>query len=245
MADDPRHPGQPSASVNAAGAPVERPLRLSEVLAEAIRVYAERFWAAIGLGAVFGAVVLLAGFVPELVAIPILAVAFTVAWAAATRLVAGDSFAEAWSQVAVRAPSLAVFTVTASLPFALAVRQLFLIVFAVAWLALMGFSIPVAVAERAPEGLDFVHRLGFGLQRSIRLARAEYFHAFGVMAALVLVYVFAAGLLVVLLIGFAENSGGAALTLVTIVLAPFFFLGFAVLYFDQRARADGGRPAVR
>jgi hypothetical protein len=239
----PRRPAHPAASANGAGgAPVERPLRTSEVLAETVRLYGDRFWAAVGLGVVSGGFFVAAGLVPELVAIPLLSVAVTCGWAAATRLVAGDSFSEAWSQVAVRAPALAVFTVTASLPFALAVSQLFLILFAVAWLALTGFSIPVAMVERPPEGQDFIHRLGFGLQRSIRLARAEYLHAVGVIAVLVIVYVVFALLLAGLLVGFAENSGGAALTLVTVVLAPFFFLGLAVLYYDQRARAEGRRP---
>ena len=221
--------------------PVERPLNLGEVIAETIRVYGDRFRAAIGLGLVFGVVFVAVGFVPELIAIPLLALAMTAAWAAATRLVVGDGFGEAWGQVAVRAPALLVFTLVASLPFAVAVSQLVLIVFAVAWLALTGFAIPVAVAERPPDGRSFLHRLGFGLQRSIELARVEYFHAVGVIAALVIAYLVFGFLLGALLVGFAENGGLAAVALVQVVLAPFFFLGLAVLYFDQRARAVSSR----
>jgi hypothetical protein len=233
-----------AASANGSGhGPIQRPLALSELLAETIRIYGDRFRAAIGLGLVFGAFFLAAGVVPELLAIPLLSIGFTLAWGASTRLVAGDTFSEAWAQVLRRAPLLAVFTVVASLPFALAVSQLFLILFAVAWLALVGFSIPVAVVERPPDDRDFVHRLAFGLQRSIQLARAEYFHAAGAIAALVIVYVVFGFLLAGLLVGFAENSGVAALTLVQIVLAPFFFLGVAVLYFEQRARAEGRKPS--
>ena len=39
------------------------------------------------------------------------------------------------------------------------------------------------------------------------------------------------------LIGFADNGGIAAAALVQLVLAPFFFLGLCVLYYEQRARA--------
>ena len=222
--------------------PVERPLNLGEVIAETVRVYGDRFRPAIALGVVYAVVYVTVGYVPDVVAIPLLAVAITAAWAAATRLVVGDGLGEAWGQVALRAPALLVFTLVASLPFALAVTQLVLIVFAVAWLALTGFAIPVAVAERPEaDGRGLFQRLGFGLQRSIELARAEYFHAVGVIAALVIAYVVFGVLLGGLLVGFAENSGPAAGALVQVVLAPFFFLGLAVLYFDQRARAVSSR----
>jgi hypothetical protein len=221
--------------------PVERPLNLGEVIAETIRVYGERFRQALGLGVVYSAVYVAVGYAPDLVAIPLLAIAITGAWAAATRLVAGDAFVEAWGQVAVRAPALLVFTLVASLPFALAVSQLELLLFAVAWLALAGFAIPVAVAERPENGQAFFQRLGFGLQRSIQLARLEYFHAVGVIAALVIAYIVFGILLGGLLVGFAENSGAAAGALVQVVLAPFFFLGLAVLYYEQRARRPVGR----
>ncbi len=52
-----------------------------------------------------------------------------------------------------------------------------------------------------------------------------------------MIYVFFGQLLVALLRGFADNGGLAATALVQIVLAPFFFLGLSVLYFEQKARA--------
>jgi hypothetical protein len=225
--------------------PVERPLNLGEVFAETVRVYGDRFRAAIGLGLVYAVVYMASGYVPALLAIPLLAIAVTAAWAAATRLVAGDAFGEAWSQVVLRAPALLVFTLVASLPFALAVTQLVLILFAVAWLALTGFAIPVAVVERPEEEQSFFARLGFGLHRSIELSRVEYFHAVGVIAALVLAYLVFGILLGGLLVGFAENSGPAAGALVQVVLAPFFFLGLAVLYFEQRARVGARAVSSR
>ena len=225
--------------------PVERPLALGEVFAETIRIYGERFWAASGIGAVAAAAFVVGGLVHPAAAIVLLSLVFTGAWAAATRLVSGDRFGEAWAQVALHAPVLLVFTIVASLPFALAVSQLFLIIFAVGWIALTGFSIPASVAEAPGEGEGVIRRIAGVLQRSVEISRAEYFHAAGVIAALVGVYVVCGFLIAGLLVGFADNSGFVAVTLVQLVLAPFFFLGLAVLYFEQRARVGARAVSSR
>ena len=39
------------------------------------------------------------------------------------------------------------------------------------------------------------------------------------------------------LVGFAENGRLVSVALVQLVLAPFFFIGLSVLYYEQRARA--------
>ena len=224
-------------------AAVERPLKLGELFAETIRIYGERFWAAFGLGA-FVAVTIVLGLLSRHV-VPYLAIvslAFTASLAAATRLVAGDRFTEAWRQVARRVPTLAVLTVVVSVPFALGRIDPLILLFAVAWLAATGFSIPVAVVEEGElvEG-GALARLGYALRRSLSLARAEYLHAAGVASALVIVYVLVGTVLAGALVGFAENGALAASLLVQVVLAPFFFLGLAVLYFEQRARAASSR----
>ncbi|MBD0290514.1 MAG: hypothetical protein ICV74_04590 [Thermoleophilia bacterium] len=222
---------------------IEKPLRLGEIFAQAVRVYGERFWAALGIGAVVAAAFVAGGYLHPAAAIVLLSLVFTGAWAAATRVVAGDAFRDAWARVALHVAPLLVFTVVASLPFALAVSQLYLILFAVAWLALTGFAIPVIVSEPASAGeSSLLQRLGFGLTRSLELARAEYFHAAGVIAALVVVYVLIGLLLTITLAGFADNTAGAAAALVQLVMAPFFFLGLAILYFEQRTRAISSRP---
>jgi hypothetical protein len=221
---------------------LDRPLRLGELLAETTRLYGARLWAGVGLGAVTAASFVLGVLLPEAAAVALLSVSLAFCWAAATRLVAGDSFAEAWAQVALRVPALLVFTVVATVPFALALsQQLLLVLFAVLWLAGTGFGIPVAVMERPAEQLDFLHRLGWLLRRSLALARAEYLHAAGVIAALVILYLFLSVILFGLLRGFAENGDVAAAAIAQVVLAPFFFLGLAVLYFEQRARALSSR----
>lgn len=226
--------------------PLDRPLRLGEVLAETTRLYGARIWAAVGLGVVTAGTFILGLVLPTAAAIALLALSLAVCWAAATRLVAGDSFGEAWAQVAVRVPALVVFTVVATVPFALALsQQLVLVVFAVLWLVATGFAIPVSVMERPDEPLDFFHRLGWLLRRSLTLARAEFFHAAGVIAALVILYLFLSAILFGALRGFAEQAEVAAAAIAQAVLAPFFFLGLAVLYFEQRARALSSRGGRR
>lgn len=216
---------------------IDRPLKLGEILAETVRIYGERLGAALGIGALVALAYVAAAVVHAVVGVAIVAVAFTLAYAAAARLVSGDSFGEACAQVGLRLPALAVLAFVVAVPFAVAASYLFLVVLAVGWLALTGFSIPVAMLELGPVGQGSLPRLGYALQRSVTLARTQYLHAAGVAAALVLIYIFVGVLLSAALSGFAGNSRFAALVLVQIVLAPFFFVGLSVLYFEQRARA--------
>jgi hypothetical protein len=228
----------PPGTVLFVSAHLDRPLRLGEVLAEAIRIYGARPWAALGVGAFVGAMLLLGALTGHIVGfVAAISVAFTLAFGVSARLVSGDGFREAWAQTIVRSPVLLPLTVVVALPFTLGRIDPLLLLFAVAWLAVSGFSIPVAMLERSPGGDSWFQRLGFSLQRSLHLSRTEYLHALGVAATLVMIYVFFGQLLVALLHGFADNGGLAATALVQIVLAPFFFLGLSVLYFEQKARA--------
>ena len=208
---------------------IDRPLALGDVVAEAVRIYGARIWAALGLGAVVGAAFLVVAVTPRGVGIAAVSLAITLAYAAAARLVSGDRFLEAWAQVGLRLPVLLVLTLIVSLPFAVAVSYLILLLAGAAWLALVGFSIPVAVLE--PGGL------GHALRRSLTLARAEYLHALGVTAALLVIVLLVGIILAGALVAFAENERIGAVVLTQVVLSPLFFLGLAVLYFEQSARA--------
>jgi hypothetical protein len=222
--------------------PPERPLKLGELLAETIRIYGERPRAALGLGAVVAGAFLVGRVVPSLLEVLVISLVFTATYAAAARVVSGDSFVEAWAQVGLRTPVLLVLTLVVAIPFAIAVGYLLLIVLAVLWLALSGFSVPVAMLERTGEQETVFGRIAYALDRSLRLARTEYLHAAGIVAALVLIYILLSGLVGTALIGFADNGELAAATLVQLVLAPMFFLGLAVLYYEQRARAAVSSP---
>jgi hypothetical protein len=107
----------------------------------------------------------------------------------------------------------------------------------------MCFSIPVAMLEQGPEARSWFERISFALSRSVSLARAEYLHAVGIAAALVLLYVVLGIVLAAALVGFAENGREVAVAIAQVILAPVFFLGLSVLYFEQKVRALSSRPA--
>jgi hypothetical protein len=216
---------------------VDRPLGLSELLAEAVRLYGQRFWAAIGLGLPMGAAYLAGLATPVALDLLMVAIAFTGSYAAAARITLGDPFWEAWAQAAVRIPVLAVLTVVVSVPFAIALTQLYLLVPAGAWLGVTGFSVAVAMVEQDPGARTWFHRVAFTLTRSVSLARAEILHAVGIVAGLMLVYLVVGIVLVSALVGFGDNGRDVAVAIAQVVLSPLFLLGLSVLYFEQRARA--------
>jgi hypothetical protein len=102
-----------------------------------------------------------------------------------------------------------------------------------AWLALVGLVVPVLVLERK----------GFrdGFRRALELARADYVHALGSLAALAIVAFVSQGALFFLLRGQGEQTLRLAAFLASLVVSPLLFLGAALLYFDQAARQDAGR----
>jgi hypothetical protein len=216
---------------------IERPLGLSELLAETVRLYGHRFGAAIGIGIPSGAAFLATLATPTPLDVVILAVAFTLSYAAAARVTADDPLVEAFAQAGLRVPVLLVLTLVVAVPFVLAVTQLFLVVLGVAWLGLMCFSVPVAMLEQNPEARSWFERIGFALSRSVALARVEYLHAVGIVAALVLLYVVLGIVLATALVGFAENGREIAVAISQVLLAPVFFFGLSVLYFEQKVRA--------
>jgi hypothetical protein len=216
---------------------VDRPLGLGEILAETVRLYGDRFWAALALGVVYTGAIAAAGIVHDALYYLVAAFMVAAAYAGAARLAVGDSFGEAWAQVAVRLPVILVLALVVGLPFVLATSYLVFLLIAAAWIGLIGFSVPIAVLEREGEQASFAARVAYALERTLALARADALHAAGVAAALVLVNYVLAIVLGGALAGFGDNSRVVAVLLAQVVLAPFFFLGLAILYFEQKARA--------
>lgn len=222
---------------------VDRPLKLGELLAETVRLYGERIWAMAAIGAFLAGAIVAVGVVDHLlVAIVVVAPAFTVCYAVAARIALGDPAAEAWAQVGLRAPVLAPLMIIVSLPYVLGIVDVLILFFSVAWLSFVGLAIPVAMIERSPEPTSWFGHIGFAVTRATELARVEYLHVLGICAALTVIYALFGPVLGVLLTGFADNGGLAARALSNGVLGPFFFLGLSVLYFDQRARALSSPP---
>jgi hypothetical protein len=108
---------------------------------------------------------------------------------------------------------------------------------AVAWLALFGLAPAAAMVER----------LGFraALDRGRRLGTADYVHALGSLATLVIVVVISELTLIALLRSQGDNGQRVAHALSDLVLTPLLYLGGALLYIDQAARVGSGRPHRR
>jgi len=222
---------------------IDRPLGLTELLAETVRLYGERIWAVVGMGVFLAGALLLGSVIGHLLAlIALVAPAITATYGVAARVVVGDPAREAWAQVGLRAPVLLPLALVVSVPFVLGIVDVIVLVFAVAWFAFVGLSIPVAMIERPPEGTRWYEHIAYALTRGSELARKEYLHVLGITAALVLIYAILGPILTGLLTGFGDNGTLVASVIANGVIGPFFFLGLSLLYFEQNARALSSPP---
>src|SRR5262249_55868348 len=116
-----------------------------------------------------------------------------------------------------------------------ALRALFILP-GIAWFAFIGLSVPASLVER----------LGFraALARGRELGLADYVHALGSLATLVLVVGIAEITLTALLHSQGDSSARAALFLADVVLTPLLFIGGALLYDDQAARVTFSRSGA-
>jgi hypothetical protein len=196
---------------------------IGQLVAEAIRLYGGVFLPALPLGLVVAVVNQLTfGLSTAEAAIVLLAAApaFTLAYIWATQLATGT-----------RAPARAW-----AIPFAVGVvvwipAALLIPWFKVAcvlWLALVGLAVPAALVER--------RSFADALRRGLALGRADYLHAAGSLAILVLLFGVSSFVLALLLESQADNTVRVAIFLADTVLAPVLFLGGALLYVDQEAR---------
>ena len=153
------------------------------------------------------------------------AVAATASFVIASAVVSG---------VSLRAPgtvAAAIVGVLIYFPFPL-LTALFILP-GLAWFALIGLAVPAAIAE----GLG----VRDALRRGIALGRADYVHALGGLATLVMLVFVTQIAASLLLQGFADNSERAAAFLAGLVLSPVLFFGAALLYVDQAARVGTTR----
>ena len=108
---------------------------------------------------------------------------------------------------------------------------------AAVYLSFVGLSVPAAVLE----GTGF----RASVRRAVQLGRADWVHALGSIAALVVVFFLSRQVLVSLLRGQADATIRVAIFLADVVLAPLMLLGTAMLYFDQAARVGIDRKRRR
>jgi len=201
---------------------------VGQLVAEAIKLYGDRFWRALPLGLAlalidqvsFGLTTLGQALV-LLLGAPLM----TVAYVLASSLVLGEPPTATAAMV-----GLLVLLPVPALELVYALP-------AVAWLALFGLSVPAAIKER----------LGFraALERGRRLGLADYVHALGSLATLTIVFGLTRFMLYLLLHTQGDNGARVATFLADLVLSPLLFLGAALLYFDQAARLESRGRATR
>jgi hypothetical protein len=199
---------------------------VGQLIAETIRGYGDSFWRVLPLG------------IPLAVADQLsvrqhITVQMLIYWACTPLFVIGYLWAcRVVLDARVTATAVAVATLI-WLPFP-ALRAISLNLLGVAWLAFIGLAVPAAMVERL--------RFRDALVRGRRLGTTDYVHALGSLAALVVVVGIAANTLSALLHTQGDNGQRVAVFLSDLVLGPLLFLGGALLYVDQAARAVRSAP---
>jgi hypothetical protein len=208
---------------------------VGQLVAESVRLYGARFWVSLALGFGPAAVALMLVELPNVLVwtlVPTLGTAiWTLAYIGACRV----ALAAGRSHVAIA------FSVgfVAFLP--LVVQRIVVVpgfdLVTLAYFALVSLAVPAALIE----GLGF----GAALRRGTELARADYVHALGSLATLVITTFLTGLVLFVLLRGVGDQAIRVAAFLALLVLAPLFLLGAALLYVDQSARVIDSGPQPR
>jgi hypothetical protein len=193
---------------------------VGQLIAESIRAYGNHFWRVLPLGLPLALADQISIRHPT-------AVQMAVFWAAGPLFVVG--YILACRLILKAEPTRAAIAVAALvwIPFP-ALRAVYILP-GLAWLALIGLAVPAAMVE----GL----RVRPALIRGRELGLADYVHALGSLAALVVVVGIAGSTLSALLHTQGDVGQRVALFLSDLVLSPLLFLGGALLYVDQAARA--------
>jgi hypothetical protein len=206
---------------------------VGQLVAEAGRFYGAHFWRSLALGVAPGAIAIVLGLLHRpwqfVFALTAGAVLLTAGYVGACVLVSPGPVTRRSVRVAFALGVLVYLPV----PFLAAV----FVLPAVAWLAYVGLAVPVAVIER----VGFRASIG----RAIQLARADYVHAAGSLATLAIVAFLSQGVLFFVLRGAGQSTKYAASFMAGMIISPLLFLGAALLYFDQAARAVRSAPRPR
>ncbi|HET6642418.1 MAG TPA: hypothetical protein VFG93_04010 [Gaiellaceae bacterium] len=202
----------------------------AQVVAESMRLYGRRFWKCVALG-----------FGPVLVAIGITALpspSNLVFAATAGATIVSACYVAACvlaSEVRLTRRSAATALLVGTLVFVPVPFLTRILIFpGVVWLALFGLAVPAVLYEQR----------GFGesLGRAVTLARADFVHALGSLAALGIVGFVSALAMASLLVQFGDQARSVAALLPLFFVTPLLFLGAAQLYFDQFARLPENAP---
>jgi hypothetical protein len=205
--------------------PAER--TIGQLVAESIRFYGEHFWDSVALGLAPAALAVIGAHVSRRAALVLTPTLFgallSATYVYACVLVLGkrperERLAVAW---------LGGWFAFAPVPFLV----LAYVLPGLIWLASLALLVPVLVAERLPVRTSAAH--------AWRLARADYVHQIGSLVTLAIVVLLTQAVLAFILRGFGDAAVWVAYFLASVVVSPLLFLGSALLYVDQTARAEG------
>jgi hypothetical protein len=198
---------------------------VGQLIAETVKLYQRNFWWSLSLGISTAIVTGVAANLSRLTAlifVPLAGAPLLTASFIGASVIALEVRPDRRALLTAFAAGVLVF-----LPFPILASAFILP--GLAWLAFVGLVVPVAVAER--------RRLRASFGRAIELARADYVHVLGGLATLAIVVFLTRSVLFFLLRGVGEAEALAASVLADIVISPLLFLGAAMLYLDQEARA--------
>jgi hypothetical protein len=209
--------------------PETRPV--GQVVAETLRLYGRRFWPSLALGLGPTAFTLGAAALEGAPALAFVVVVgpplLSAMLAAATSLAAEVERARLPAAVLAGIPALVPLAVSRVVVF----PGIYLV--ALAWYAFFALAVPAVLIER--------RGVADSLRRAVRLARADYVHALGSVATLAILVVICIFMLFLLLANLGDQALEVAALLAVFVVSPVFFLGTALLYFDQAARLESPR----
>ena len=208
---------------------------VGQLIAESLRLYGRRLWVSLALGIGPAAAAVGGAALPReervLFLVSAGAVLATASYVGGAILATGASPPRRSLLIAFAIGLLVIVPV----PFLLNLVPLLSWLVAAAWLAAFGLGVPAALVER----LGFVG----SMQRGFDLARADYLHALGSVAALAIVAFVTASALFFALLGFGETAAGISAFVALLVISPVLFLGAGLLYVDQAARLDARKAA--
>jgi hypothetical protein len=203
--------------------PAER--TIGQLVAESIRFYGEHFWPCLALGPAPAVVTVVLANVPQRTAFilspTLFAALLSATYVYASVLVLGNRPSRKRLVVAWLAGWIAFVPV----PF----LALALLVPAILWLAAFALLVPVLVVESVlPRE---------AVSRAWQLARADFLHQAGSLITLAIVVLLTQGVLAFVLRSFGDAVIWIAYFLASVVVSPLLFVGAALLYIDQAARA--------
>lgn len=201
---------------------------VGQLVAETLRLYGSRFFAALPLGialALADEISLDRSTTQQVIVLVAAAPFFTLSYTAACAM-AFDVRPSARARVVALASGTIAF-----LPAALFFPWFSLL--SVVWLALVGHVVPAAIRD----GLGFVAVW----RRTVEVARADFAHAVGGLATLVILFGLTRLVLGLLLREQADNTIRVSVFLSDVLLGPILFLGGALLYESLAARVGTTR----